>query len=198
MPRTDEANQQIREERKKQILRAAVKVFARKGLTDTKIADIAAAAGISHGLAYRYFTSKEEVFAALVTQAMQGTARVFRDALQQSGTPLERIRWLTQQILPDMRQQSDYAVVLLHAMTSEAVPEEVREVAAQQSEIVHDVFLQLIEEGQSCDEVVVGDPEQLVALYLACIQGLTLQASTSKGLLPTFPDADAVLRILKA
>src|SRR5579883_985671 len=62
MPRTEEANQRIREERKEQVIWAAAQVFARKGLSDTRIVDIAAAAGISHGLAYRYFPEARKRF----------------------------------------------------------------------------------------------------------------------------------------
>ena len=71
MPRTEEANQRIREERRGQILDAAVRVFARKGLTGACIADIAAAGEMSQGLIFRYFASKEEVFAAVVEAAVK-------------------------------------------------------------------------------------------------------------------------------
>src|SRR5258708_32691284 len=57
MPRTEESNQRIREEQTHKIMVAATKVFARKGLAATKMADIAAEAGISYGLLYNYFAS---------------------------------------------------------------------------------------------------------------------------------------------
>ncbi|HEX9067280.1 MAG TPA: helix-turn-helix domain-containing protein, partial [Ktedonobacterales bacterium] len=69
MPRTEEANERIRKERKELVFQAAARVFARRGLADTKVADIAAEAGMSHGLAYRYFETKEELFAAVVKRA---------------------------------------------------------------------------------------------------------------------------------
>src|SRR5258707_11028498 len=93
MPRTEQAYERIRDERREQVIQAAAQVFARKGLADTKIADIAAAADISHGLVYRYFKSKEEVFAAVVERAVQGINRVAQEALQQPGTPLDQLRW---------------------------------------------------------------------------------------------------------
>ncbi len=57
-PRKEEQNQQIRDERREEILQAALRVFARKGLVAAKITDIANAAGLSHGLIYHYFSSK--------------------------------------------------------------------------------------------------------------------------------------------
>jgi AcrR family transcriptional regulator len=68
MPRPSTENQRIRDERHRHLLRAAARVFARKGLMATTISDIAAAAHVSHGLAYHYFASKEEIFRQLVTR----------------------------------------------------------------------------------------------------------------------------------
>ncbi|MGO4181547.1 TetR/AcrR family transcriptional regulator [Paenibacillus sp. TAF43_2] len=48
------------------MLEAAMHVIARRGLAATKIADIAATAGISVGNVYKYFRSKEDIFQALV------------------------------------------------------------------------------------------------------------------------------------
>jgi AcrR family transcriptional regulator len=62
-----------------------VLVFARQGLAATKIADIAAAGEISQGLIYRYFTSKEEIYAAVLERAMQSTLRIGREALESEG-----------------------------------------------------------------------------------------------------------------
>ena len=107
MPRTEEANQRIRDERREQVLQAAAGVFARKGLADTKIVDIAAAAGISHGLAYRYFTSKEEVFAELVGRSLNGVTRLTEEVLQQPGTPWDKLRWITEQTLAGMRRRPE-------------------------------------------------------------------------------------------
>jgi AcrR family transcriptional regulator len=199
MPRTEEANQQIREERREQILRAAAHVFARKGLADTHIADIAAAAGVSHGLAYRYFASKDDVYAALVERAMQGAARIAQEALRQPATPWDRLRWLTNAIVPELPVdlQPEYTLLVLHALTNEAVPAEVRETALSLSEIMNDVVRRLIAEGQGTGEVIAGDPAQLAFLYLSCIQGLALGVQFLSPLYASFPTADTVLRMLK-
>ena len=49
------------EERRTQILRAAIKLFSKKGYYRTTILDIAKEAGISSGLIYQYFREKEDV-----------------------------------------------------------------------------------------------------------------------------------------
>lgn len=56
------------DERKQEILDAAVRVFARKGYEKTSITDIANEIGISQGLCYRYYASKEEMYDAAIDE----------------------------------------------------------------------------------------------------------------------------------
>jgi len=48
-------------EKRRQILDAAVRVFARQGFHATRVSDIADEAGVAYGLVYHYFNSKEQV-----------------------------------------------------------------------------------------------------------------------------------------
>lgn len=65
MPKVSEAHL---EQRRQQILDAAIACFVRKGFHQTTMADIAAEAGVSDTLAYRYFSGKEELIEAAVRQ----------------------------------------------------------------------------------------------------------------------------------
>src|SRR6266436_2832984 len=200
MPRTEEANQRIREERRGQILDAAARVFARKGLAGARIADIAAAGEMSQGLIFRYFASKEEVFAAVVEDALQSTIGLAQAALQQPCSPLEKLRWLLQIYLPGMWFKPEYALVILNALNSEATPQEVRELALEQSKRSLQLYRQLIVEGQEAGEVVQGDPAMLTLAFAACIQGLSsgvLHLPRTLGI-DGPPDPEIVLKILKA
>ena len=53
-----------KKEKKQLIVRAALAVFAKKGVSNTKIADIAEAGGFGKGTIYDYFRSKDEIFMA--------------------------------------------------------------------------------------------------------------------------------------
>jgi AcrR family transcriptional regulator len=61
MPRTKEQYEKIRTEKREIIKQVALKLFAARGYLATSINDIAQTAGISKGLMYNYFASKEEV-----------------------------------------------------------------------------------------------------------------------------------------
>ena len=200
MPRTEEANQRIREERREQILDVASRVFARKGLAGTRIADIAAEGEMSQGLIFRYFASKEEVFSAVVEKALESATRLAQAALQQPGSPLEKLRWLLQVSFEGMWRKPDYSLVIQHVLTSETTPPELRELVLEESHHTLQLYRRLIVEGQESGEIVADDPDMLTMTFAACIQGI----SSSVTYLPRTlgidrpPDPEVVLRILRA
>src|SRR5262249_12889860 len=68
-----------------ELLAAARRVFERDGYLDTRVADIAAAAKLAHGSFYTYFSSKQEVFLAIV----RDVGRQIRDAVAPSRADAE-------------------------------------------------------------------------------------------------------------
>jgi AcrR family transcriptional regulator len=198
-PRTEEANQRIREEQKQRILAAATTLFAHRGFSDTKMTDIAAAAEVSYGLAYHYFANKEEIFTRLVEWALSGALDMVQRAMEQAGTPWDRIHWLTSQMLTGLQGQPEIDMVVIHALTNDTVPPEIRELALQLSNMIQDLLKRLIIEGQAAGQVVSGDPDRLATLFGSCIQGLALGRNTFFHNPPfSFPDTEDVLRILRA
>ena len=65
-PRTSEQFEAIRQEKTKLILDTALELFAEKGYHQTSISDITRKAGISKGLLYNYFQSKDEVLRSII------------------------------------------------------------------------------------------------------------------------------------
>lgn len=172
MPRPSTENQRIRDERHQHILRAAARVFARKGLMATSISDIAAAAHVSHGLIYHYFASKEEIFRQLVTHAMHGTERLLREAHAREGVVTERLRWLLTEMIESAKESADDLLIVQQAVLSEAVPPDVRELVLHGSRIPLELLSDLLREGQFSGEIIAGDPDQLALLLLSSIQGI--------------------------
>ncbi len=77
MPRTPAQFEEIREARRAAILDAALHVFAEKGYASSSIAMIAKQAGISKGLMYNYFDSKEGLVKTLLTEGFDIFVEVF-------------------------------------------------------------------------------------------------------------------------
>lgn len=197
MPRNEETNQQIREERYQQILVASLKIFARKGLTDTRIADIAAATGMSQGLIYRYFASKEEVFATLVGGVLQLTLELAQQAAALPGPALEKLRWLTTRLLPYQYEQPEGVLIVIHAMVNEAVPANIRKASVTYTEEIRNVIQGMIEQGQAEGEIRKDSPVRLTVLYLATFQGLATAGTFIERTPEILPDVETLLQILR-
>jgi AcrR family transcriptional regulator len=90
-PRSEEQFAQIREERKHQILEAALHVFAEDSYHGASMAAVAKRAKVSKGLIYNYFKSKEEILISLVVD-------VFDEVMGQLdlnlGEPLTKDRFI--------------------------------------------------------------------------------------------------------
>ena len=199
MPRTPEANQRIREAQRAKILASARSVFARKGMEAT-ITDIAAEAKISLGLAYRYFADKEAIFSELVKQTVPDDSTEFQKLVEMPGTPGERLAALISNIVGARRQRESLEAhqLLTHALDADAMPEELRELLGKRYHMLLAAMRQLIVEGQATGEVALGDPDQLVAVVSACLDGLTRWALRDPEQFRTFvPDARIILRLFQ-
>jgi len=70
-PRTSEQFEAIREGKKLLIMDTALELFANEGFHNTSIKDIANKAGISKGLLYNYFESKEELIRVIIARGLE-------------------------------------------------------------------------------------------------------------------------------
>lgn len=76
-PRSTKQFEEIREEKKALIMAVALEHFANEGYFKTTISHIARHAGISKGLMYNYFESKEELLMAIVNKSVEEISRYF-------------------------------------------------------------------------------------------------------------------------
>jgi TetR/AcrR family transcriptional regulator, fatty acid metabolism regulator protein len=74
-------------ERRSELLRAAVRVFARNGYRASRVADVAEEAGVAHGLLYHYFRSKDDVLDEIFHRTWSNLAGELRE-IEASGAPL--------------------------------------------------------------------------------------------------------------
>lgn len=195
MSRTSNTPEGLREGQRQRLLDAAHIVFARKGWAAT-MADVAAEAGVSQGLAYRYFAGKEELFGGLLERAMHSAP--LSSAAQVAGTPGERLEALIRVLMHARQERPQFYQVLQHAMNDSAMPERFRKLARRQGHAFREQLAQLIRDGQASGEVAVDDPEQLVVAILAVLAGLsTLALGPAERIAEHFPSADIVLRMLR-
>jgi len=88
-----------RAERSAEIVQAALAVFAERGFAGAKLDEIAARAGVSKGAVYLYFETKEDLFRAVVEQAITPSLAVVQAmAASHSGPLVDLLRGVAQHI----------------------------------------------------------------------------------------------------
>jgi AcrR family transcriptional regulator len=175
----------------------ALAVFARKGLAAT-MADVAAEAGVSQGLAYRYFSNKDELFRALVADAMRTGAAAQPPELG-GGTPWERLGVLLTRLIESRREHPEFFQLLHHVASDPGTPEDLHRLMARRGRGFVDLLRGLVVEGQASGEVAADDPDQLVSAVVAMVDGLgRLQWAHPAGRAARYPSPEIVLRMLRA
>jgi AcrR family transcriptional regulator len=198
MPRTEAANQRIRAAQRAKILAAAWSAFAQKGYAAT-MADVAAAAGVSHGLVYRYFAGKEAIFQALVEQTLQAADAALQSLGELPGTPGKRLDALLLRMVESRHDHPEAAQLYQQVLSDEATPPALRASAARHAQALQHTLRRLIVEGQASGEVCAADPDQLVTAVLAVLEGLTRLAFIyPRRFREHFPQTGILVRMLKA
>jgi TetR/AcrR family fatty acid metabolism transcriptional regulator len=98
-------------DKREAILRAATQVFARNGYFNSKVADIAKAAGVADGTVYLYFKSKEEILHSIFDVAMEEAISEGRKELEAIDDPREKLRRIARLHLERLGADRDLAVV---------------------------------------------------------------------------------------
>src|SRR2546423_914209 len=97
--------------KRESILRAATRVFARNGYFNSKVADIARAAGVADGTVYLYFKSKEEILHSIFDQNMAEAIAAGRKLIVKLRDPREKLRRIAMLHLERLGADRDLAVV---------------------------------------------------------------------------------------
>jgi TetR/AcrR family transcriptional regulator, fatty acid metabolism regulator protein len=136
-------------DRRQLILEAAVRVFARKGFHAARVGDIAAEAGVAHGLLYHYFKSKDEVLETVFRETWRAMIDTI-SGVEAGGDPArEQLRKVSAIVLRTWKRDPDLVRVLVREVTrSPHLQDEVEE--------IHQAFAALqriIERGQEAGEL---------------------------------------------
>jgi len=103
-------------DKRRVLLEAAVRVFARRGFHAARVGDIAEEAGVAHGLLYHYFSSKEEVLETIFSETWADLLAAVRD-VEESGEPArEQLRQVAAILLRSWRRDPDLVRVLVRGV----------------------------------------------------------------------------------
>lgn len=107
-------------DRKRQILDAAVRVFARQGFHACRVSDIANEAGVAYGLVYHYFRSKDEVMNELFTERWSLLLAAIDEVDRRDVTPKEKLDSVAGFIIESYRRDPELMQVIIVEVTRAA------------------------------------------------------------------------------
>ena len=115
-PRSQEQIEKIRGESQQKILAAAFKLMSRNGYESTSISQIAKEAGISKGLMYNYFSSKEDLLKALINRTMNDDKIMTEVITEDPVDTLENvIRWFFGELRNNLNEWRFISEIMLKA-----------------------------------------------------------------------------------
>lgn len=187
-----------REEQKRnryeQILMAGLDQFIRRGYAGAKIADIARAAGMSTGLLFHYFPSKEALYIELIRLGVEAPQELAGGI--ETADALGFFRVCAEQTLMLAGQSAFTAkmfVLMNSAYFSEDIPGEAREKALTQN--FYAGLSPLIALGQKQGTIREGDPATLCMTFWAAIQGAVQAYAMTPG--TKLPEPEWIVDILR-
>ena len=101
------------EEKRRLILDAAVRVFARKGFHTCRVGDIAEEAGVAHGLLYHYFSSKDELLETVFRETWSELLAAIAEVEASDAPAREQLRQVAAILLRAWRRRPDLVRVLV-------------------------------------------------------------------------------------
>jgi AcrR family transcriptional regulator len=107
-------------DKRRNILDAAICVFARQGFHSTRVSDIADEAGVAYGLVYHYFKSKDEVLNELFTERWSLLLAAIDEADRGAESPRRKLAAVAGFIIDSYRHEPELMKVIIVEVTRAA------------------------------------------------------------------------------
>jgi AcrR family transcriptional regulator len=107
-------------DKRRTILDAAVRVFARQGFHTCRVSDIADEAGVAYGLVYHYFSSKEEILDTLFLERWDVMLAAIAEADAAKPAPRDKLGAIAAFIIDSYRHDPDLMKVIIVEVTRAA------------------------------------------------------------------------------
>lgn len=188
MPRTAQQFENIREEKKSLIMNTALELFAVNGYHATTISSIARSAGISKGLLYNYFESKDELIRAILFNGLESIDKIF-DSDNDGVLTREEMEYFLDQFFKFMKDDLHfwklYFTLFVQPPVIELINERFQEVIQKAVEILTGFFKSLGHE----------DPDTEALIFGSMLDGIGMNFITNPDLFPVEKTKKRILEI---
>ncbi len=142
------------------VMRAAIKLFVKKGIDGTTIKDIAREAGVAEGALYRHFKSKDELAWSLFSTHLDAFTKELEAKVFAEEGAEKRIRAFVSESFSAFESDPELYTYLILREHSEL--EKFAEAYIHPGHVV----LRIVKEGQKSGEIRSGDPYVLGSLFV--------------------------------
>lgn len=188
-----ETRQEQKERRRQEIIYVALELFVKKGYAATKITDIAQMAGMSTGLLFHYFDSKEALYEELVKLGLQGTKFPIEQKCEHA---IDFFTTFAAMLFRQLEAEPLIAkmfVLMAEAQRKEGTPPRIRELALQVDTI--DAFVPIVEWGQKEGSIREGDARVISNAFWCSIQGIAENYASNQSI--ALPDSEWIVDMIR-
>ena len=172
MARTKEQNERMRESTRQRIFDAAIPLFSEKGFAQTTIRDIARKAGMSNGLLYQHFATKDEIFGCIIEDGVKGLDDAAEELLALP-CPKEAfthfVKFMYDDLLKDDNLSGLRGIVAQQIFMDQELPW-IKTMLKTNLRFI-DAMSTIVKRGQKADLFNDGDPRAIVMHTIAQING---------------------------
>jgi AcrR family transcriptional regulator len=178
------------EERRQQIMGAALACFARKGYHKTTMDDIVAESGLSKGTLYWYFESKDELFFSLINSFFLEMQQDIGAIFEQNSSATDKLRALGHEFASLFQEVAEFLNVFFEFYMQSTLNEQLNQMFQGMLSQYRGMIAGIIQEGFKAGEFKEVDADQLAIAVMAAYDGLWFY----KMLMPDEVDLDRTSR----
>jgi AcrR family transcriptional regulator len=164
----------VSEERRTQIITAAIKVFAQEGFANTRMDDVSAEAGLSKGLLYWYFKSKEEIIIAIADVLFGAEFRKMQELTIEDQSARSCLESFLDIFLEDLRGMMKVAPVIYEFYALAFRNPTIRKVMQEYLGRFVAIMEPIVWHGMDTGEFTPGDARQVTIAIASALEGTLL------------------------
>ncbi len=180
-PRSEEQFEAIRQQSRKKIMDKALELFARQGYHSTTISQIAKAAGVSKGLMYNYFISKEDLLEKLVEKEIASSEEAIGMEAMRAMPPYQQLVLLIEASIQYVQTDIRHWRLITALSMQEDILQQVKALILQKMDTGVAQLVDLFE------RLGVPDPKNEAFFFSALLDGMFLHFLTTRQITYDYP-----------
>ena len=157
-------------DKRRQILDAALIVFAQKGYFTARVSDIASSAGVADGTIYLYFKNKEDIIASLFAHVIESHMARAKEEIASVRTPRQKLLAIARHQLTALSERRDVAILFQTELRQATL---LSRISSKELRGYFDLLSSVIEDGQKTGVFSSEIPRSLVVQsFFGALDGL--------------------------